>query len=327
MQYANFRLGRNPVVKKVYAWEKFIPKPYKCVLTISADFELAWAWRYAKCAADPYEFSKKMAQQERENIPRILELCEKNHIPITWLTVGHLFLDSCTKILGESHPELSHPKQFENEWWKFSGKDWFEYDPASNFIDEPYWYCPDLVRMIVASKVQHEIGCHTFSHIDCRDNICSPEDFRLEIEACKNAATSLGINNMVSFVHPGHTIGNLPTLAQLGFTNFRTDYENVLGYPIKHESGLWEFSTTLEIQYMKGWPISWQIHRYIDTIKRAIKNHTMVYFWFHPSFDPVIIENILPAVFEWLDKNREEIWITNSGDYTNWLNANTDEIR
>ena len=326
LQQLNFLLGRNPSLEKRSDWRKFIPEPYKAVVIISADFELAWAWRYTKSSPFPLEKSLAKARQERENMPKILSLCDKYNIPITWLTVGHLFLDNCKKVNNTVHPELHRLQHFENEWWRFEGKDWFEYDPCSNFKDSPLWYCPDLVEQVVRSQVHHEIGCHTFSHIDCSESICSPEIFRAEIEACILAAKRFGIEKMESFVHPGHTIGNLDILSDMGFTNFRTDEVNILGYPKKHKNNLWEFTTTLEFDYDSNWSDISQIKRYISTFRRAIQNHSVAYLWFHPSFDPAIIENILPPVFEWLDKHRDDIWIVNKGEYVSWLNSNYKDI-
>ena len=322
LQRINFLLGRNPRLEKRNDWQNFIPQPFKSVVLISSDFELAWAWRYTKSSANPIQKAIEKAKIERENMPRILALCEQFDIPITWLTVGHLFLESCVKENGISHPELLHPEHFENNWWRFDSKDWFEHDPGTNFKKDPLWYCPDLIELILKSRVKHEIGCHTFSHIDCRDEVCSPQLFISEINACKQAAKLLGIDKMDSFVHPGHTIGNLDTLASLGFTNYRTDYANILGYPKKHSNSLWEFTTTLELYTQLNWSVKAQINRYISTFERAISNHTVPYLWFHPSFAPTFIDQVMPAVFEWLDNHRNEIWITTKGEYVRWLNSN-----
>ena len=319
-QQLYFHLGCNPRLEKQKKWRKFIPEPYKAVVILSADFELAWAWRVTKSSANPLQKALHKAKTERENMPKILALCERYNIPVTWLTVGHLFLDSCKRVGGIAHPDLPRLPHFENEWWRFSGKDWFEDDPCTNFKSDPLWYCPDLVEMILKSKVNHEIGCHTFSHIDCRDEVCTPENFRAEIEASLKAAERFGITKMESFVHPGHTIGNLTTLAEMGFTSYRTDYANILGYPRQHDTGLWEFTTTLELKYQSNWSIASQINRYKTTFKRAIKNHAVAYLWFHPSFDAAFVEHIMPATFEWLDKHRDEIWIVNKGEYVRWLN-------
>jgi len=162
LQKLSFFLGRNPRIVRRDDWKKFIPAPYKSVVVISSDFELAWASRYTKSSPFPLQKAKDNARVERENLPKIIALCEQFNIPVTWLTVGHLFLQSCTKIDGISHPELPRLPHFENEWWRFEGKDWFEYDPGTDYRKDPLWYCPDLIELILQSKVKHEIGCHTF---------------------------------------------------------------------------------------------------------------------------------------------------------------------
>ena len=238
LQYLNFLLGRNPIIQKRSDWRRYIPEPYKALVIFSADFELAWAWRYSKSSSEPLQKSLFKARCERENIPEIIALCDRYNIPITWLIVGHLFLDNCKKVGDRAHHEISRLPNFENKWWRFLGNDWFEHDPCTNYFKDPLWYSPDLIELIKNSKVSHEIGCHTFSHIDCSDELCTPELFRDEIVACQQAARRFHIEKMVSFVHPGHTIGNLRTLAEMGFTNYRTDMANILGYPYKHDNGL-----------------------------------------------------------------------------------------
>ena len=314
----NFAFGHNPEIIKSVVWRNHVPEPFKTVLLISSDFELAWAWQYAKAYRDPVTEAKKKAIRERANIPWILKLCDTYNIPLTWATVGHLFLESCNKVGGISHAAIPRLSHFENDFWKFSGENWFENDPCSDYKNSPEWYCPDLIKLIMDARVKHEIGCHTFSHIDCRDEICPPDLLRAEIMECKALAKKVGID-LRSFVHPGHTIGNLDVLADEGFTNFRTDYRNVLGLPKKNENGLWEFEQTAEFVYKVNWSIEYHIYRYITIIKRAIQSNTLCVLWFHPSFDPVIVEKILPDVFQFIDKNREKIWVTTHTEYVEWL--------
>jgi peptidoglycan/xylan/chitin deacetylase (PgdA/CDA1 family) len=322
-QQLNFLLGRNPRLVKQKNWREFIPEPYKAVVILSADFELAWAWRYSKMSHNPLEKALSKAKSERENMPKILEVCEQYNIPITWLTVGHLFLESCTKENGIPHPEILRLPKFENNWWKFDTEDWFADDPCTNYKTDPLWYCPDLIEMILHSSVHHEIGCHTFSHIDCRDSICTPEIFKSEIEACERASNRLKIPKMRSFVHPGHTIGNLIQLENLGFTSYRTDNYNTIGFPSRDvNTSLWRFNTTLELYYRQNWSVRAQIYLYINTLKRSIRNNAISYFWFHPSFSPDFVNKILPSLFEWIDKNREELLVITIGDYVDWLNNN-----
>ena len=123
-----------------------------------------------------------------------------------------------------------------------------------------------------------------------------------------------------SFVHPGHTIGNLTTLSELGFTSFQSDPGNILGYPIMHKNGLWELKRTYEFTYRKDWSIDYHIYRYKKIIDRAVENKTVCNFWFHPSFSKTFLQKVIPEIFKHLDTFRNNIWITTVGAYVEWLN-------
>ncbi len=316
----NFAIGRNPVTEKTENFRNFIPEPFKAVVLISADFELSWAWQFAKHTKYPLEKALKNARQERENVPVFLGLCEQYNIPITWATVGHLFLESCKRSNGLAHPELLRLNNLENEFWLFGGKDWFENDPCTDFLTSPEWYCPDLIQLILKSKVKHEIGSHTFSHIDCRDIVCSVNVFDSEITACKIEAEKLGIQ-LKTFVHPAHTIGNIERLSYHGFTSFRTDYKNALGYPFRHPSGIWEIKNTAALYYRKEWTLKYHIYRYKKIIDRAIRSNTVCCFWFHPSVEAFFIDEVFKELFDYLNRNRSDVWISTTADYIDWLNS------
>lgn len=319
----NFALNRNPRIESKKEYSRFIPAPYKAVITITSDFELGWAWRYSKGNKNTLDSAVLNAKKERENIPRILDLCDKYNIPITWATVGHLFLSECKKRNGQAHKEIPLVKNYKGQYWDYTGHDWFEYDPCSSYKDAPEWYCPDLIKLILDSKVKYEIGCHTFSHIDCRDEVCSPELFEAEINECKKEAAKLGLE-LKSFVHPGHTIGNLDKLAKLGFTSFQTDPGNILGYPVKHANGLWELKRTYEFGYRKEWSIDYHIYRYKKIIARAIKTNTICNFWFHPSFDPLFVNEIMPSIFDYINMHRDKIFLSAVCAYCDWLKGKND---
>ncbi len=315
----NFALGRNPAVKKRKEWRQFVPEPFSTVIIIQADFELAWAWRWAKSYAGNSPDILQIANRERKNIPRILDLCDKFRIPITWAAVGHLLLECCERDRSSIHPEIPRLGHFKNEFWEFNGKDWFDHDPGSDVSHDPEWYAPDLIKDIIGRKVKHEIGCHTFSHIDCRKDVCSPEILQAELNACQQAAARFGIT-LRSFVHPGHTIGNLDVLEKMGFTSFRSDYKNVLEYPECEHGNLWELKSTMELAFRQGWSMDYHIHRYQKIIDRALKSHTVCIFWFHPSLPEMFVNDILPEVFRYLaDKN--QVLVSSTSDYINWLNG------
>lgn len=318
----SFNLNRNPRVMKPKDGEmsQYIPNPYKAVFILSADFELAWGWRYSKIFQRPKEEAMRLARISRRNIPKILELCDRYDVPITWATVGHLFLGSCTKDGDKAHISLKRIDYHDNRYWKFDDGDWFDDDPCTDWKRSPEWYGHDLIKMILDSKTNHEIGCHTFSHIDCRDGVCSPEVLKDEVLVCRNLAGEYGIR-LESFVHPGHTIGNLNTIKELGFKSFRTDYLNILGYPVHHSNGLWEFRGTAELKFRKGWSVEYHIFRYKKIIQRALRHNCLCYFWFHPSQHPTLVDRVMPEFFKFIDSKRNIIWLTTAKDYVNWLES------
>ena len=168
--------------------------------------------------------------------------------------------------------------------------------------------------MILNSKVNHEIGCHTFSHIDTSDEFCPSEVFVSELEACKNAASQFGLE-LHSFVHPGHTIGHLRELKEVGFTSFQTDYRNTLGYPNMHTEGFWELKRTMEFAWRDDWSVGYHIFRYKKIIDRAIKSNTVCNFWFHPSVESNFISLVLPNIFKYLNSLRDKILIITISEY------------
>lgn len=263
-----------------------------------------------------------MAMRERRNIPKILDLCDEFDVPITWATVGHLLLDACKPIGGRIHSEIPRLDPFENEFWKFSGDDWFAHDPGTDLKQDPEWYALDLVRDILGRKTRHEIGCHTFSHIDCRDGVCPPNVMEAELRECQRIANSMKID-LRTFVHPAHTVGNIATLQKEGYVSFRTDEKNTLGYPIYRGKRLWELQSTMELTHRFNWSIDYHVKRNKIIVKRAMKNHSLCLFWFHPSASDVFVEKILPELFGCLKQLGDKILLTTTGSYVDWLNVNT----
>lgn len=323
--WISFRLERNPEVEKPRLdYRNYIPQPYEGVVIVSADFELAWAWRFDRLNPDPIKNSIELARKERTNIPKLLALSEQYNIPVTWGTVGHLFLDHCIPSGNIHHPEMKRIPFFENTWWKYTDGDWFFHDPASSTKAAPEWYAPDLVRQILDSKVKHEIGCHTFSHISCSDVNCPAEVLEDELKASQQAADPFGIR-LESFIFPGHTMGNYNVLRKAGYTSMRSNYINVLGYPNLHRNGLWEHKTTMELGYNKLFPVHHNLKRYRVILEKCMQNRQVCNLWFHPSFGDINIQKILPKVYAMLDANRDKLWITTMKEYTAWLNSRKNE--
>ncbi len=297
--------------------KKKFPNNEKGGLIISADFEMAWAWRYTKTNADYLQ----KGRIERENIPKILRVLDEYNIPITFATVGHLFLENCERGAHDWMRKIPH---FDDHW-KFTKGDWYDHDPYSNYKDAPEWYAPDLIHMILDSKVDHEIGTHTFSHIDLSYKNCPPDVADDEIKACIMVANNYDIK-LESIVFPGGTWGNIETLEKHKIIIYRKRNEFELAYPYRDDIGLLvtTSSGSLEYDLNYGWPKEYLINRLKKYVDKAIRSNTIAHLWFHPSLEPFILENIIPPFLEYASSKREigELWIGPMNSIAHYINRN-----
>lgn len=292
---------------------KKFPNQERGGMIISADFELSWAFRYSKRNND----FLSPAKQARVNFPFLLELFERFNIPITWATVGHLFLDKCTK--GD-HDWMARIPYFDDHWQFLKG-DWYDHDPYSTYEKHECWYAPDLIEKIVRSKVGHEVGCHTFSHINCKDQYCPPVVLDDEITACENAAKKYDIK-LKSFVFPGGTAGNYRVLVKHGFKIYRKNIEVDIAYPFFDENGLLVTPTSDRLgNNGLGWDADYFLFRFKKYIDKAIKTNTVCHFWFHPSIDEWFLYKIFPRILEYADLKRKQkkLWIGTMGDLAEYI--------
>ncbi|HEY3862888.1 MAG TPA: polysaccharide deacetylase family protein [Verrucomicrobiae bacterium] len=243
--------------------------------TLSADFEIAWAFR-GRSEAE----RTALAVAERRNVPLIVRQLEEQDIPITWATVGHLFLERCQRASsGKAHAEMPRPPK--NLRWE---GDWYRHDPCADRERDPHWYAPDLIEMIHASKARHEIGSHTFSHIDFSADTSTPELVRSEIEACRSVMEPLGLP-LRSLVYPFNNMGHhyLDLLGGLGLTAVRhRDRRIKLSYPEATPHGVYKLYETMNFRRGK-------YYDYIDKarilLEAACERRAAFHIWFHPS-DP-----------------------------------------
>lgn len=279
------------------SFNRKVKSPFaKGVIVFSADFEMAWAFRYSKTRSQKAE---ELGLGERCNIPELVALFEKNKIPVTWATVGHLFMDSCEKNFEHfPHPEMPRPTYFENKNWSFQSGDWYQHDPCTNILNSPAWYAPDLIEQIVTSPLNHEIGCHTFSHIDFSYKNCSPELARAEIEKCRELALKKGIT-LKSMVFPGGTFGNYEILKEQGFTCYRFPMANHIDIPFIDPHGLVAIPSSLGLDRDNyNWSADFHLKIIDSFLKKTIKSKQVCHFWFHPSMDPWYIRYVLPFILE-----------------------------
>ncbi len=315
-----FQFSGKPFVQKdqISSNEKF-PGKEKGGMIISADFELGWAWRYAKNYSNPHEVALKMAKQARKNFPVLLELFDKYNIPITWATVGHLFLEKCN---AGDHDWMKRIPYFVNRNWRYETGDWYDCDPYTNWDSASEWYAPDLIRLIQQSKTTHEIGTHTFTHIDFSDKNCPKEVAENEIKACIDVAKPYDIK-LESIVFPGGTYGNTETLKNAGIKIYRKNVDVDIAYPYYDNLGLLVSPTSAGFGKSHDWTSEYYIKRFKRYIDKAIKTGTIAHFWFHPSLDKWTLNNVMPDVLEYAVNKRKQgdLWIGTMKEISNHINS------
>ena len=167
-------------------------------VVISIDAELAWGFH------DLPNPPTERISSARKSWWYLIDLLEQTRIPATWAVVGHLFLDGC----DGTHP--NHP---------LSGS-WFEQDPGGESHAESVWFGRDLIERVAESEVSHEIGSHSFSHVE----FGRPETTRAVAEAEVEHAVELASRNGVgleSCVFPRNRVGHRRVLADNGFRCYR----------------------------------------------------------------------------------------------------------
>lgn len=310
----DFTQGYIPA-RRVFAGVEVAPfkNDAKAAVSISSDLEHNWAFR-----SSPAEVRNLKGANERGNVPYILKLLEEYAMPVTWATVGHLFLESCNRGAGgRAHPTMPRPRLNE----QIEG-DWYANDPCTNFQKDPFWYAPDLIQQIIDSNVPHEIGTHSFSHIDFSPRYSTSELVQREIEECIRVMEPFGIAPK-SLVFPQNRTGYPYTklLSDLNIVAVRHRDKKVrLSYPERMESGVYKIYESMNLR-------SAGHYDYLDKVKiyleEAAKTHAAYHIWFHPSDPIALFKNEFHRIVKYLHEEREkqQIWVTTMGELAAYCEA------
>jgi peptidoglycan/xylan/chitin deacetylase (PgdA/CDA1 family) len=287
--------------------------------TISADFELSWAWRGWRSA----EETRLRAARERRNVSYLVALLEEYAIPITWATVGHLFLERCEPGTdGRAHPHMPRPVMTRPPAMARWTGDWYAHDPCSDYRSDPLWYCPDLIRLILSSRVRHEIASHSFSHISFLTDNSTPDLVRQEIAQCQAAMSRFGVVAR-SLVYPYNQMGHqyAPVLAQLGITCVRhRDPVIRLSYPERLSCGVYKLYESMNLRRSRR-------YNYIDKVRifldETVKRHAAYHIWFHPSDSTELFEHEFYEIIQEIAARRREgkLWVTTMADLASYCEA------
>jgi len=275
-------------------------KARKGVFVISIDVEMAWGVFDAGGVEKHEQDFKKV----RDVVDRLIQVFEEFQAPVTWAFVGHLFLDSCQTRRGVQHHDMPRPVY---PWFPF---DWYSKDPGTDIHQDPIWYGKDILDAVLSSTVEHEIACHSFSHVDFSHEGCTAKVAAAEVEKCVELADQLGFK-MKSFVFPKNRVGFLEVLKKNGFEVFRGKdrwwsdrfkapssnglaqlAEEFLCFPPRCHlprevlPALWELPGSMLFRSLNGpmafLPMSWRIRRAVNGLHRAAETGTVFQLWFHP---------------------------------------------
>jgi len=169
-------------------------------VVISIDAELGWGFHDYPAEDRPTE----RIARSRWGWTRLAETLEEYGIPATWAVVGHLFEEEC------AGAHVGHP----------SPPGWFAHERGDDPIDEQYRFAPELLADLVESDVDHDVGAHTYSHVEFTADYATEDLARAECDRAIDAAEAAGVT-MDSFVFPRNRVGHRAILAEAGFTCYR----------------------------------------------------------------------------------------------------------
>ena len=166
-------------------------------VVISIDAELGWGFHdYA-----PEDRPADRIERSRWGWERLAGILDEFRVPATWAVVGHLFESEC------NGAHVGHP----------SPSGWFAHERGETPMAEQYRFAPELVGALAESDLGHDIGSHTYSHVELDADYASEALVRAECDRAIEAAEAVGLS-MESFVFPRNRVGHRETLAEMGFT-------------------------------------------------------------------------------------------------------------
>lgn len=281
-------------------------------VVISVDAELGWGFH------DLPSPPRRRVESARYGWRKLRDLCERYEIPATWAVVGHLFLSECDR-RHDRHPTPP-------EWFRRERTDW---------ADRPdLRFGPDLVRGLAESPVDHEIGCHTFSHVCFDDDRLDPDAVRAELRAAADVAATLGVE-YDSFVFPRNAVGYRNVLAEEGYSAYRGAHtpaggarrrlEKIattvaperlqLSQPHVDEYGLVNVPPSLFLFGFEGAPrrvceAVWTdpvLRQATALVDRALETDGVAHMWLHPNnlTGPADVER-MGRLFRYIDDRRDD---------------------
>lgn len=212
-----------------------------------------------------------------------------------------------------------------------AGSDWFERERTDWKTRTDLRFCPELIKPLLDSSLDHDIGSHTFSHVvvgECDDR----ELIRAELAMAQEAAESFGVE-YDSFVYPRNAVDHRDLLAEFGFRTYRgrrllpegwrgtleTTRSTLnprripLSEPVVDGHGLVNVPPSLFLFGFQGsarracqaiW-VDPVVRQMTGAIDRAIREDGIVHAWLHPNdLTTHLNRERMRAIFEYVDRRR-----------------------
>jgi peptidoglycan/xylan/chitin deacetylase (PgdA/CDA1 family) len=298
-------------------------------VVISIDAELGWGF------IDHESPPTRRVEHARSGWELLCDRLDTYDIPATWAIVGHLFHDRCD---GDHSDHPAWP-----EWFEREGGPW---------ADRPDLTCgADLVERVQQSAVDHDIGGHTYAHIEFGAPGTDREIASYELARSVDLATEWGID-LDSFVFPRNNLGHRDVLAEHGFRTYRAlrpgprrgvpgrlldslrDESPPLVRPAVDEYGLVNLPASLFLHGFDGLPLrATQLfgHDPIVTlakrgIEAAANEDGVFHCWLHPNnLVGPSQRRRLDAILETIHRHRDELRIETMADVADRVRTSTVE--
>ncbi len=172
----------------------------------SFDFEIGWgditneAWRRRE--------SNGVYSRLRQVLPDMLKTLDDYEVPVTWATVGAMI-----------EPTQSRDFSYLNE-------------PQSRIVENSIssgkpdtFNGVDLFERVLNARTEHQIACHSYSHIPFDYNGVDGEFVRQDLQRFKQALAQYGITTS-KFVFPENTENFYAELLEMGIDKARVPADN-----------------------------------------------------------------------------------------------------
>lgn len=296
-------------------------------VVISIDAELGWGFH------DFDSPPEARLERSRDGWKALATLLDEYRVPATWAIVGHLLLDAC----DSRHAD--HP----------AGEQWFEWEREGQ---RDLRFGDGLVDRVRDAPTDHEISCHTFSHVEFGDPDTSRDVAVGELEYCQEIFGECGID-FSTFVFPRNMIGHRDVLAEFDLDAYRGgrppkgsifdqavaplrgNYEPNFSEPTIDEYGLVNVPPSQYLYCFEGIyhqiaartvgdPMVAQARQGIDA---AAESGSIFHMWLHPNnLTGGLQRRRFEQILEYIDQRRDDIRIETIADVAARVKANRSPV-